>query len=519
MTLKIRAFPRYSGTSFYVFAMFCILANITVDSFTSINLRRSNTLPTRIRLNDVGNFYRYQGRTSILSLSASSVTNGSNGSKDTSYIQWSHQKDLWKMQTAVTTFHRGDQTVELHSQLHIGDEEYFEHWNSDEKFNNMFDCVLYELLVDEDLLKYEQGNWRLKDKIMASPSDKIFGQNLGLQCQVSVIDYTKPTWCHADLSRQEFTNMAQMDNNNNNNNNNNKSGSGEYNVFKNDQPLWKLASPESSSTAAEAVAALMVGPPTLNYSTQIPRKRRLFTNLFLPGGSLAFALRGILWMTVPAPELSIILLDWSSLLQGGSNPSALSQLALPILTSLVKFDFPQMRKFLFGQVLISSKKSTTSERENSSSSWSLLVIKRNDHALDRLRRKLEEKDINSVALLYGSSHCPDLHNKIVSMGFKPTKTTWRTAWSAQEGTGNDQKQQQQQQQQGEQTPMVPALGAFLFFYLLVGGFDWVGMVDSVSSLLLDDANYLEATFEVIFYLFRHVLLYLTMSKSLVDWTE
>ena len=508
--MKIRASPRYGGTSFYVFAMFCIFS-ITVYSFTSINLRRSNKLQKPKGLS-VGNFHRHQGRRSEISLSASSTTNGSNGSKDTSYLQWSHQKDLWKMQTAVTTFRRGDQTVELHSQLHIGDWQYFEHWNSDDKFNKKFDCVLYELLVDEDLLKYEQGNWRLKDKIMASPSDKIFGQNLGLQCQVSVIDYTKPTWCHADLSRQEFTNMAQMDNNNNNNN---KSGSGGYNVFKNDQPLWKLASPESSSTAAEAVAALMVGPPTLNYSTQIPRKRRLFTNLFLPGGSLAFALRGILWMTIPAPELSIILLDWSSLLQGGSNPSALSQLALPILTSLVKFDFPQMRKFLFGQVLISSKKSA-SERENSSSSWSLLVIKRNDHALDILRRKLEEKDTNSVALLYGSSHCPDLHNKIVSMGFKPTKTIWRTAWSAQEGTGNDHKPQEQQ---GVQTPMVPALGAFLIFYLLVGGFDWVGMVDSVSSLLLDDANYLEAIFEVIFYLFRHVLLYLTMSKSLVDWTE
>jgi hypothetical protein len=510
--MKIRALPRYSETSFYMFAMFCIFT-ITVDSFTSINLHRSNTSQKRTGLS-VGNFRRHQGPRSKISLSASSVTNGSNSSKDTSYIQWSHQKELWKMQTAVTTFLRGDQTVELHSQLHIGDEEYFQHWNSDDKFNSKFDCVLYELLVDEDLLKYEQGNWRLKDKIMASPSDKIFGQNLGLQCQVSIIDYTKPTWCHADLSRQEFTNMAQMDNNNNNN----KSGSGEYNVFKNDQPLWKLASPESSSTAAEAVAALMVGPPTLNYSTQIPRKRRLFTNLFLPGGSLAFALRGILWMTVPAPELSVILLDWSSLLQGGSNPSALSQLALPILTSLVKFDFPQMRKFLFGQVLISSKKSTTSERENSSSSWSLLVIKRNDHALDILRRKLEEENINSVALLYGSSHCPDLHSKIVSMGFKPTKTIWRTAWSAQEGTGNYHKQQEQQQQ-GAQTPIVPALGAFLIFYLLVGGFDWVGMVDSVSSLLLDDANYLEATFEVIFYLFRHVLLYLTMSKSLVDWTE
>jgi hypothetical protein len=80
----------------------------------------------------------------------------------------------------------------------------------------------------------------------------------------------------------------------------------------------------------------------LLYSTRY-LKRQLFTNLFLPGSTFAFTLRNILWCTVRSPELSIILLDWSSLLQGESNPNALSKVALPILTSLVKFDIPQMR--------------------------------------------------------------------------------------------------------------------------------------------------------------------------------
>mmetsp|Transcript_53750 Transcript_53750/g.60040 ORF Transcript_53750/g.60040 Transcript_53750/m.60040 type:complete len:487 (-) Transcript_53750:58-1518(-) len=479
----------HSVTSFHMLAMFCIFA-ITVDSFTGIPHRRLNTLPKRTRV-DVNHPYRHQRHLTLLSAS-STTTN------DTSYIRWVRQKSSWRMQTAVTTFRRGDQTVELHAQLHFGDKEYFQYWNSDNNFNKIFDCVLFELLVDEDLLEYKQGNWRLKGKIMASLYDKKFGQNLGLQCQASLIDYTKSKWVHADLSRQEFTDMAQNDRTRED--------------ASNDQPLWKLASLESSSTASEAVAALMVGPPSLNYSAQSPRKRKLFTNLFLPGDSFAFALRAILWMTVPAPELSIILLDWSSLLQGGSNPSALSQLALPILTSLVKFDIHQMRRFMFGQVLMSSKKST-SQRENFSSAWSLLVIKRNEHALKILRRKLEEKDVNSAALLYGSSHCPDLHNKIISMNFKPTKTIWRTAWSVQESTEFDDKQQQE-----VQPPIIPALGSFLIFYLLVGAFDWIGIVGDISSLLFD-TNYLDTIFKVVFYLSRHVLLYLTLSKSLVDWTE
>eukprot|EP00531_Pseudo-nitzschia_arenysensis_P000051 CAMPEP_0116134094 /NCGR_PEP_ID=MMETSP0329-20121206/10465_1 /TAXON_ID=697910 /ORGANISM="Pseudo-nitzschia arenysensis, Strain B593" /LENGTH=405 /DNA_ID=CAMNT_0003628787 /DNA_START=437 /DNA_END=1654 /DNA_ORIENTATION=- len=402
------------------------------------------------------------------------------------------------MQTAVTTFQRGDQTVELHAQQHYGDANYFDYWNGQE-FNQKHDCVLFELLVDDELLEYKRGNWCVTQPIMASANDQQFGQNLGLSCQASIIDYTNRKWAHADLSRQEFAKMAGEANEANDKD------------YDSNTPLWKLASPDSSSTAAEAVAALMVGPPTLDYSASSNRKRRLFTNLFLPGGQFAFALRALLWMTVPAPELSIILLDWSSLLQGGSNPSALSEVALPILTSLVKFDISQMRRFLFGQVLVSTK-NNGSNRDNLSSSWSLLVIDRNDHALNVLQKKLDEPRCKSVALLYGSSHCPDLHNKLVVMGFQATKTTWRTAWSVQESSSSSPAET------NDESQGLPALGIFLVFYLIIGALDWVGIVGDTSSLLLD-SNYLDASVEVGAYLVRHVLLYLGLSKFLIDWTN
>jgi len=436
-------------------------------------------------------------------------------SKNPSYIQWSHHKDVWKMQTAVTTFQRGDQTVELHAQQHYGDADYFRYWNSEDDFNKRHDCVMFELLVDDELLEYKRGDWCVTQPIMASANDILFAQNLGLQCQASIIDYTNRKWAHADRSRQEFAKLAIEKNKEENRNANKES------LDYNNTPLWKLASPDSSSTAAEAVAALMVGPPTLDYSTRNARKRRLFTNLFLPGGQLAIALRSILWMTVPAPELSIILLDWSSLLQGGSNPSALSEVALPILTSLVKFDINQMRRFLFGQVILSSKNSGSNGggRDDISSSWSLLVIDRNDHALNVLRRKLEEKNANSVALLYGSSHCPDLHNKLVAMGFQQTKTAWRTAWSVQESTSTVTTTTTTTTVNGnDQTQGLPALGAFLVFYLIVGALDWVGLVGNTSSLLFG-SDYLDASVEIGLYIVRHVLLYLGLSKFLIDWTN
>lgn len=333
---------------------------------------------------------------------------------------------------------------------------------------------------------------------MASPNDQSLALQYGWDCQASILDYTNPKWVHADLSRQEFVRDE---------------GGSEGSSSRSSVPLWKTVSaPESSSAAAEAVSALLIGPPTLAYTTRY-LKRRLFTNLFLPGGSLAFSLRSILWMTVPSPELSVILLDWSSLLQGGSSPSGLSQVALPILSSLLKFNLHQMRRFLFGQVLVSSTRNNRSQGSSSQeqdSAWSLLVTKRNDHALEVLKNTFLTANPNtsrtpkSVALLYGSSHCPDLHSKLVAIGFTPTRTTWRTAWSVNESP--------------QDGTVLPALTALLVFYLAIGALDWVGMMGDVSRAFVD-ADPIEASVVATLYLIRHVLLYLAFSKFLVDWTN
>lgn len=312
-------------------SLLCALAFASwslVASFSSLSctLRKTSTTP---RVN------------TALSVSAATVPDA--------YLRWEKDDDTWKMQTAVTSFQHGNKTVELHAQLHFGDSSYFDFYNSND-FDRRFDHIHYELLVDDELLKYKQGAWKLEKPIMASAGDQEVARSYGWECQASLIDYTNPKWIHADLTRQEFLKAADKDSSSNR------------------APLWKLAGPESSSTAAEAVSALLVGPPTLAYSTQFLR-RRLFTNLFIPGESFVNYLRACLWMTVPAPELSIILLDWSSLLKGGSNPNALSKVALPILSSCVKLDVAHMRRFLFGQVLVSS----TGSRNDQSSAWSLLI--------------------------------------------------------------------------------------------------------------------------------------------------
>lgn len=422
--------------------------------------------------------------------------------KDLTYLRWNKEGDSWKIQTAVTTFQRGETIVDLHAQLHFADAEYFNFYNSPD-FSECLDHVHYELLVDQDLLEFDiqspTKQWRLRAPIMASLNDQDLANSYGWTCQASQIDYRQPNWIHADMTRQEFLKAAQS-----------KPSEG----FS--QPLWKLASidSQSSSTAAEAVSALLIGPPQLSYSQSL-FKRRLFTNLFLPGSNLANALRAILWMTVPAPELSVILLDWSSILSASSrssrtaqvNPSGLSDVAWPILSSMAKFDIQSIRRFLFGQVLVTAN--NINRAADQDQAWSLLVTKRNDRAMDVLRSTLKSESNYQVrsALLYGSSHCPDLHRKLVADGFMPTKTTWRTAWSVQEQSSNV-------------TTILPILTLLLVGYLSIGALDWVGMLSEVSKVWeVEQDYYLDAGVAAIFYLVRHVLLYLGLSKFLVDWTS
>lgn len=83
------------------------------------------------------------------------------------------------------------------------------------------------------------------------------------------------------------------------------------------------------------------------------------------------------------------------------------------------------------------------------------------------------------------------------------KTTWRTAWSVEEN---------------EQEMILPALFVFLTGYLVIGALDWVEMLGDSSEAWID-GKLLDSGVVVGLYLIRHVLLYLGLSKFLVNWTN
>ena len=195
------------------------------------------------------------------------------------YVRWNEQtqdaKVSWDMQTSVTTFRRGNTTVELHAQLHFGEEAYFDYYNS-----RLFhvDTVLYELLTDEALLRHnteEQQRHLLPDRngrslLAASPADQATAAHYGWKCQVDVINYSQPNWIHADLTRQEFLERLEP------------SSGRPATEHDQQQPLWQRSSPVVPSALVEAATALLVGPPLVvgEVTSSAPWSRRLFTNLF-----------------------------------------------------------------------------------------------------------------------------------------------------------------------------------------------------------------------------------------------
>lgn len=410
--------------------------------------------------------------------------------------------------------------------VHFGDPSYFEYYNSPD-FEEKYDAVHYELIVDEDLLSADaDGNKRLRPRndgqsvLMPSDSDQRLADSYGLETQVRSIDYAKPGWVHADFTRQEMLSRIEKPPAANAAEAEAAASSG-----RNDKrPIWALASTAPAFPGSEAVAAIF-RPSTPSLPLSSPVTRRLFSNLFLPGDAFAGLIRALLWTTVPSPELSIMVLDWSSLTPRPTG--GISRVALPVLECLLTGNVAEGRKLVFGQMVSAGQNS-----DDRSSTESLLVGKRNDRALSVLRSSIENGRKKN-ALLYGGMHCADLTRKLESAGFVPVKTEWRTAFGVDVprfGTGSSVDLSRGRKNRvangvadrlesfaASSSPAGIALGLVVVpTYLAIGGFDWLATVRDVGSAV-ERGQMLDGIAEVLLYVIRHAALYLGLAKFVVEW--
>ncbi|KAL9181041.1 hypothetical protein ACHAXT_009846 [Thalassiosira profunda] len=476
------------------------------------------------------------------------------------YIRIQKRGRHYDVQTAVTTFQKRSRadgehimgapaaTVDLHAQIHFGDAAYFRHFN-DDAFDSQYDRVLYELIVEDKFLSDTDAPG-LQQLTPASPgstlnpiaptqSDRATAAQYGLQCQVDGIQYCREGWVHADLTREEFLGWLK---------------SGEQQKQKapsqsanSQQPLWALASTAATYPGAELVTSLLRPLTTTSNSASAALTRRLFTHLFLPGDALSGWIRAALWLGVPSPELSILLVDWSSLShiitrgrrRGGKgddeskNVAPISPIAAPVLLSLLTGNWGTARRLVFGQVLVGGQSG------EDSSKGGVLIDKRNERAMEVLKHSLDggEGQKKRVALLYGAGHCRDLHRRLQDEGLTPVRTEWRTAFRATAPRWGDFVATDLKAKSRDIASTLPAVVdgenivksmsvstlesvavglVILPLYLLIGGLDWVSTLGDLGNAL-DGGMYVDAIASVLLYLVRHVALYVGISKFVVDW--
>jgi len=517
------------------------------------------------------------------------------------YIRIQKTGRHYDIQTAITTFQRTNtlndesstynsnkptinststtSTVDLHAQIHFGDASYYQFFNDENAFNSRYDSVLYELIVsDEFLAPYpstcaDSSNLHLKqltpitqrgkqlNPIAPTQADRNTASTYGLQCQVDGIQYCKEGWIHADLTREEFIQslnqqLPQEEPN----------SQQAQQVAQTQQPLWALASTSASFPGSEFVTALLRPLTTTSGSSaSATLTRRLFTHLFLPGDALSGWIRAILWLGVPTPELSIMLVDWSSLSYigrqyrrrggGGSsenpkrdgsdstnnNIAPISPIAAPVLLSLLTGNWGTARRLVFGQVLVSGQSNADTSKN------CVLIDKRNERALDVMRACLSSSSATTtatmreetnaekrIALLYGASHCRDLHRRLVlEEGMTPIRTEWRTAFRATAPRWGDFMTTTDDDRNVKLTRDIAptslpssmivsnldsvAVGLVVLpMYLLVGGLDWVSTIGDMGNAF-EGGAYLDGLAAALLYLVRHVALYVDISKFVVDW--
>jgi hypothetical protein len=377
--------------------------------------------------------------------------------------------------------------------VHFGDASYYQSLDdnrNDKEPRPVPRKVLYELLLDEAFLETDPttGQRRLgKTLVGASAADQRTASRYNWACQVDVMPYQREGWIHADWTRQEFTRAWRE-----------QTGQDELETPRG-EALWQWAMP-GPSAATEVATALLVGPPTLADDS----RRRLFSNLFLPGSSLAQGLRLALWLTIPAPELSILLLDWSSTTattprRNGGNllQASWSPVVQTVLQATLAGRLDVIRRLAFGQVLLTGSRPVKSE----SLAQSLLIQGRNRKALAVLDEELAAHpgEATTFALVYGSSHCPDLAQGLRARGFSPICTTWRTAWTAALPSTSPSS--------------LPLWLLPVILYLAVSGWDWLASWEAaIQAEGPADLTFLATTYWV-----RHLLLYLGLSKFVLDW--
>lgn len=132
----------------------------------------------------------------------------------------------------------------------------------------------------------------------------------------------------------------------------------------------------------------------------------------------------------------------------------------------------------------------------------VLVTRRNQVAVDCLRKAIAAKDVSRVGLLYGGLHMPGLTKSVMNdLGLEPADQRWRAVWRVEAPS---------------RSPAVRWLA--LPVLLAADGTDWASTLNQAVGYCGDGAL-LSAALAVGLYVVRHGALYYTLGKWVLEWNK
>ncbi|MBK1832467.1 hypothetical protein [Roseibacillus ishigakijimensis] len=126
----------------------------------------------------------------------------------TNFIRLAEEEGRALLQTAVTTYGKGEARVTLVGAIHIADEAYFAEINEE---LDRHPVVLFELIGGEDAARFLTGKGGGQEaRVDGRPVAGLrglygsFASTMQLVEQIHHVDYSKSHFVHADLTRQEY---------------------------------------------------------------------------------------------------------------------------------------------------------------------------------------------------------------------------------------------------------------------------------------------------------------------------
>ncbi len=271
--------------------------------------------------------------------------------------------------------------VDLVGAVHIADRAYYERLN--EAFRS-YDVVLYELVAPEGT-RIPKGGLDRQDRHPISQLQGGMKELLDLEHQLSVIDYTRQNFVHADMSPEEFAQSMK-----------DRGESFTQMLLKMTFEGMAQQRQKESQTERSSMVDLVLSLTSKKKASQVQQ-------------SLARQWRNVL--TGKGLEIN------------EDNAGQLSDLEM-MLAMFSNNRAARLKRVMAEQMTTLGAGAASLDGPDGST----IVTERNKKAIDVLRRQLDEGK-QRIAIFYGAAHLPDMEKRLLTeFGLKRSDTEWLTAW-------------------------------------------------------------------------------------------